>query len=229
LEHGFYIRPKNEQCRIQFLIGFSALIAVGLALVISVKTGFYLLVILFFSITLSIIAPFFDTPALKKSGNLIYYSPLFLSEKPKKGVIKIHGGTLFDYVFVIDRRMSGKQRTNLIVQQYLEGLLNLIEENENGKPENVRIRGTSYIINARTAQRIGFRIVPTDYIQKVILTYNYFNLLISYSIAKGKLSFPKLRETKTFETNLNELVRRKGVISSLNKKLKSAIAKSAKA
>ena len=41
-------------------------------------------------------------------------------------MIKIHGGTLFDYVFVIDQKMNGKQRTNFIIQQYLEGLLNLI-------------------------------------------------------------------------------------------------------
>jgi hypothetical protein len=204
------------------LIGIIALLIILTALIISWKTGIYLFVVLIFPITLSIIAPFFDTPSLKKSGDLIYYSTLFLAEKPKNGVIKIHGGTLFDYVFVIDLKMNGKQRTNFIIQKYLEGLLNLIEENENSY-EDFNIRGTTYIINERTAQRIGFKVIKTDYIQKFILIYNYFNVLITYSIGKGKLSFPKLKETKTFETNLNELNERKDFIRNLNERLKSTI------
>lgn len=120
--------------------------------------------------------------------------------------------------------MNGKQRTNFILQQYLEGLLNLIEENEINKSENFKISGTSYIINERTAQRIGFKVIKTDIIQKFILIYNYFNVLITYSIAKDKLSFPKLKHTKTFEASLNELVYRKDFIRSLNGKLKNSIA-----
>jgi len=223
LRHRFYLKSKKKQNQIQFLIGFIALLVILSSLFISFKTGIYFLVILTFPITLSIIAPFFDTPSLRKSGGLIYHSPLFLSEKPKNGIVKIHGGTLFDYVFVIDQTMNGKQRVNFIIQQYLEGLLNLIEENENKKSENIKIRGTSYVINERTAQRIGFKVIKTDYIQKLILIYNFFNVLITYSIAKGKLSFPNLSETKTFETGLNELVERKDFIRNLNEKLKSSI------
>jgi len=200
------------------LIGFFALIVILASLFISWKTGIYLFVIFTFPIILSIIAPFFDTPSMKKSGGLKYYSSLFLAERPKNGTIKIHGGTLFDYVFVIDPKMNGKQRTNFIIQQYLEGLLNLIEENEINKSENVKIVGTSYIINDRTAQRVGFKVVKTDYVQKLILIYNYFNVLMTYSIAKGKLSFPKLKETKTFEAKLNELIKRKDFIRNLNEK-----------
>lgn len=218
------MKSKKEQHQIQLVIGLFAFIVILAALFISWITEIYLLVILIFPITLSIIAPFFDTPSLKKSGRLIYYSPLFLSEKLKNGMIKIHGGTLFDYVFVIDLKTSGKRRTNFIVQQYLEGLLNLIEENESKKTENIKVLGTSYIINERTAERIGFKVIKTDYIQKLILIYNYFNVLITYSIAKGKLSFPKLNETKTFETKLHELVERKDSIRNLNEKLKSTIA-----
>jgi hypothetical protein len=224
LKHRFYIKSKREQNQIQFLIGFIALTVILSALFISWKTEIYLFVILTTSITISIIAPFFDTPSLKRSGSLMYYSSLFLAEKPKNGRIKIHGGTLFDYIFVIDHNMNGNQRTKFIIQQYLEGLLNLIEENENNSSKNIKISGTSYIINDRTAQRIGFKVVKTNYIQKLILIYNYFNVLITYSIAKGELSFPKLKETRTFETKLNELVKRKDFIRDLNEKLKSTIA-----
>lgn len=224
LRHRFYIKSEKEQKQIQFLIGFFALIVILTSLFISWKTGIYLFGVLTFPIILSIIAPFFDTPSLKKSGDLVYYSSLFLAERPKNGMIKIHGGTLFDYVFVIDRQMSIKQRTNFIIQQYLEGLLNLIEKYELSRFGNIKISGTSYIINERTAQRIGFKAIKTDYFQKLILIFNYFNVLITYSISKGKLSFPKLKETRTFETKLNELVKRKDFISNLNEKLKRTFA-----
>lgn len=102
----------------------------------------------------------------------------------------------------------------------MEGLLNLVEGNQTKKTENVKISGTSYIIKERTAQRIGFEVVKIDFLQKAILMYNYFNILITYSIAKGKLSFPKLSNTKTFEASLNELIKRKDYIRELNEKLK---------
>lgn len=40
----------------------------------------------------------------------MYYSPLFLTENPKNGLIKIHEGTLLDYCFVIDRKMNRKHK-----------------------------------------------------------------------------------------------------------------------
>lgn len=153
---------------------------------------------------------------------MIYYSPLFITEKPKNELIKIHGGTLFDYYFVIDTKMNGTQRTNFIIQQYLEGLLHLIEKYE--KDKKMKIRGTSYILNRRTAEKIGFEIVETDILQKIILIYNYFNILISNSIAKNKLSFPKLNKTKTFEAEVGQLLERKEYIEKLNKSLKKNIA-----
>ncbi|WP_229664920.1 hypothetical protein [Polaribacter pacificus] len=154
---------------------------------------------------------------------MIYYSPLFLSETPKKGLVKIHGGTLFDYCFVIDRKMNGKQRTDFIIQQYLEGLLSFIEAHKND--QQLKVRGTSYIINDRTAKKIGFKIVKTDLLQKFILVYNYFNILISNTIAKNKLSFPNLNKTRTFEANISQLIERKEYIDKLNQSLKSTLTK----
>ncbi len=223
MKHRFYAKTKKERTQILALIGFCACILIISFLFLSWKTGFYVIGIISFSIVLSIIAPFFDTPALKKSGNLIYYTPLFLSEKPKNGVIVIHGGTLFDYVFVLDKKMNGTQRTKLILQQYLQGLLNFIEQHEINENGNLKVRGTSYVINENTAKRIGFKIKKTDVVQKLILGFNYFNILVSSSIAKNKLSFPNLKGTKTFEATLNDLVERKDYISNLNNKLKSTI------
>ncbi|HLV38028.1 hypothetical protein [Xanthomarina sp.] len=221
MKHSFYEKGKKEQNQIQAIIAVCAISLIILSIIISLKTSLYLLGILTFTITLSIAAPFFDTPSLKKSGKLIYYSTLFITEKPKNKIIKIHGGTLFDYYFVIDKKLNGKQRTNFIIQQYLQGLLCLIENYENDN--EMKVRGTSYIMNKRTAEKIGFKIIKTDFLQKAIITYNYFNILISNSIAKNKLSFPNLNETKTFETDFGQLIERKEYITSLNNTLKNTI------
>lgn len=66
--------------------------------------------------------------------------------------------------------------------------------------------------------------METDILQKTILIYNYFNILISNSIAKNKLSFPKLNKTKTFDADISQLLKRKEYIEKLNKSLKSTIA-----
>lgn len=144
----------------------------------------------------------------------------FFLPKKKNGVLIIHGGTLFDYVFVINRKMSVKQRTHFILRQYLTGLLNLIDEcTENEDPQLI-IRGTSYIMNRKTISKMGFKIIETDFIERMIILFNYINILLSYSIAKGKLSFPKIiSQTITFEATLEELINKKSYILELNKKL----------
>lgn len=223
MKHAYYSKSNQEKLKTQFLIGFLAILIITLFFWISWLTRIYFIGFFVFALVLSILAPFFDTPSMVASGKIKYQSLLFLSEKLKKNVINIHGGTWFDYVFVLDKSMEGKQRTAFIIQQYVEGLLNLIEEHRNvGEltSSNVKIRGTSYIINTNTAMRIGFRVVETDAIQKLILAYNYFNVLIAYSIAKGKLSFPNLKHTQTFETTLKDLINKEAYLKQLNEKLK---------
>ncbi|WP_425637911.1 hypothetical protein ACPUEN_00645 [Algoriphagus yeomjeoni] len=222
LKHAFYLKSKNEQVWIQVRIGFFAVLILLIVFLICWNTGFFLPLILGLPITLSLVAPFFDVPALKKSGDLVYYSPLFLAEKPKNGKIIVHGGTLFDYVFVIDPSLKGRERSKLIMEQYLEGLVNLIDHVQKENSKNLTIRGTSYILNTRTARKIGFQVVQTDFLQRCILIYNYFNLLCANSLAKGKLTFPKLDEIQTFEAKLDKLMERRNFINSLNKKLKQS-------
>ncbi len=220
MKHRFYAKNKREQTKLQILIAAAAIVFVILAIVLAWISKIYLLAAFIPFLVLSIIAPFFDVPTLKKSGKLVYRSLLFITEKPENGVLKIHGGTLFDYVFVLDRNLNGKQRNNFIIQQYIEGLLVLIEEHENKNLDNLTLRGTSYIINERTAQRIGFNVVKSDSVQQIILVLNYFNILLSHSFAKNQLSFPKLSASKTFETKLDDLAQRKTYLNQLNSRLK---------
>ena len=129
---------------------------------------------------------------------------------------------MFDYYFVIDKKMNGKQRTNFILQQYLDGLLSLMEQYKENK--HLIVKGTSYIINERTAEKMGFKTIKTDTFQKIILNFNFLNVLLSYSIAKNKLSFPAVNNTKTFQAEIGELIERKEYVENLNQSLKRMIA-----
>ena len=150
----------------------------------------------------------------------IYYSNFLITEKEKNGVVKIHGGTLLDYYFVLNFKWNSQQRTNYILQQYLEGLLNLIETYENGENKRVKFTGTTYILNARTAEKLGFKTRKIDSVQLLILSMNYFNLLTSNSMAKRKLAFPNLRKAISFEANLEDLIEKKALIKALSDRLK---------
>ena len=211
--HKFYTKTPKAQNKFLLALGLLAFAVLLILVVFSIYTGFYFIGILGFAIILSLVAPFFDMPSLKKSGKMIYYAPLFITEKPKDGLIKIHGGTLFDYYFAIDKNLNGRERTSYIMYEYLNGLLALIEAYKD-QPQ-LRVQGTSYIINERTAKKLGFKVNNTDSFQKLILIYNYFNMLLSNSIAKNKLSFPKLNNTKTFEAQICELALRKANIEKL--------------
>ena len=90
--------------------------------------------------------------------------------------------------------LDGRERSALIIGQYLEGLVKLIDQFQKDNSENLIVRGTSYILNKRTAKKIGFQVVQTDFLQRCILIYNYFNLVCVNSLAKGKLTFPKLEK-----------------------------------
>ncbi|EGV43562.1 hypothetical protein BZARG_2859 [Bizionia argentinensis JUB59] len=226
MNHRFYSKTVKEQNRVQIKVALVALSLNLPILVLSIFSGFYFLILLSIAITLSVIAPFFDSPTLKKNGRLIYYSSLFVTEKEREGIIKIHGGSLIDYVFVIDKSLTGKQRTNFILQKYLEGILNLITACEEQHNTAVKITGTTYILNARTAEKIGLEVIKTNNLQKFILTFNYVNILISNSIAKRKLAFPKLNNIKTFESHIAELIKRREFIEGLNNKLKNSLANS---
>jgi hypothetical protein len=50
----------------------------------------------------------------------------------------------------VKKKMNGKQRTNFIIQQYLEGL-HLTRKYENDK--KMKVRGTTYIINNKEPQK----------------------------------------------------------------------------
>ncbi|PTX41500.1 hypothetical protein C8P64_3300 [Christiangramia gaetbulicola] len=181
----------------------------------------YFLAPISFWIVLSVIASFFDMPSMIKSGKLKYESSLLISEKEKNNQITIHGGTLFDYYFVLKKDDNGKNRRNFILLEYLNGILNLIESNKE-KP-NLEITGTTYILNQRTAKKIGFEVQKTNTTQLIILILNYPNLLFTRSFANKKLSFPKIKNIKTYRSNIEKLEYNKQRISKIRNALQISI------
>ena len=217
--HRFYSK-SNTQKRVFFAklltVSFGVVLLLGL---FSYYTQFYFIGILGLTIFLTLLAPFIDVPGLKKSGGLIYYSLFLLAEKPKEQKMTIHGGTLFDYYFGLKFQTTGKQRTQFILQQYLTGLLNLIEVLNKSEVQIDKIQGSSYFINNKTAKRIGFTPVKLDRVQQLILLFNYINLMVTQSIARNKWSFPTLSGNKSFQTTPAILISKKSEIENILNKL----------
>jgi len=222
VKHPFYELTKEKQNRFLLRVAMIALIFNVLVILLSIRFELYFIPVFSISATFSVIAPFFDVPSLVKSGRLVYYSPLFLAEKEKNGVITIHGGTLFDYYFILNRSLNGRERTRFILRNYLEGILNLIEKYE-GRNESVVIRGTSYILNERTAQRVGFHKVEKDFIQTILLFYNYINLTLSFSLSKAGLHFPNIKNINTYEANIDDVIKRKNYLNALYKRFETRV------
>lgn len=222
-EHPFYAKSAREQRVVQIRIAVAAVAVNTVLATLCVLAGLYPLPLLFIAATLSVIAPFFDQPAMKKRGDLVYYSSLFVAERERNGVIKVHGGSLLDYAYVIDRSLNGTQRINQVLIGYIDGLLNLLAVHRDRDLSRVMIRGTSYIVNERTARRIGLKQVANPPIQVLILAFNFVNLTVSLSLARGRLSFPTLSNTSTYEGRLSEIAAREHFLISLRRRLASSL------
>jgi hypothetical protein len=130
-----------------------------------------------------------------------------------------HGGTLFDYVYTIQPELKGKSRTTFVLYGYIVGLIRFISEHEHQKNSDLTIRGTSYIINRRTASRFGLKPVQRDFTQTLLLFLNYIPITLSTSFLKRKLSFPKFSNIQSFEATFDELAAQKDELLRLKQQL----------
>lgn len=218
MENRYYQLSAKEKNKFQLKLLLLSLLLVlsigGIMLLISPKLLFFIVIII--AIIISVIAPFFDVPSLIEKEKLKYYSLFFLTEQEKDKVIKIHGGTLFDYYFVFQKDMSKQERTKLVLLEYLKGLKKLLKSTD----EDVKIQGTSYIINERTANKLGLEKVATNGIQKIILCLNYINIMISLSLVKKSITFPNLNKIQTFEGKIRDIKKRELFIDRLIERLR---------
>ncbi|WP_209403573.1 hypothetical protein [Pseudozobellia sp. WGM2] len=203
MQHRYYQKTREERKIVNFKLGFLVVAVTVLLLCLFHFSDFFLFLPLGFWMLLSILASFVDTPSMVKSGRLKYYSHLLLAEKEKNNQIVIHGGTLFDYYFTLSKNDSGAKRRNLVLAEYLRGLSVLAQKNE--IKADVQIKGTTYVLNERTAQKIGFVSKRPEGIQMLILLLNYPALIASKSFVAKKISLPNLMNTRTFTTNIETL------------------------
>lgn len=219
MTHAFYDLTVNQQRWFQLkLTGVFILfnLVVGFALY---WLGLWLLIPLVAGLSLSVFAPFVDVPGGVKAGSLIYYSPLLIGEKIKNQCLVLHSGSLFDYYFVLDRSHNAQQRRKSVFACYIDGLLNLIEQYEQQQPVDIKIRATSYILNRRTAKKIGLKPTEPDMLKRFILYFNFINLTCALSLLNCKLTWPDMRKISSFEGELDTLIAKKAELIALRARL----------
>jgi hypothetical protein len=216
--HRFYEWSKRKQNGFLCLCGMLFFVVIVLSFA-GLLLGWYWSVLLYPLIF--ILAQFADTPLGHRSGRLIYFSPLFLAEKEKSGGFILHGGTVFDYVFVFSWQQAGETARRQVVEQFIAGLLAFVRYLEANDLYETRIKGSSYFFNARNAHRYGFEIVKTEDMQRLIMAMNYAVLLVMYSFTQGKVALPPIREIKTVQSTGKKLIGKRKQIMRVLRKIES--------
>lgn len=220
--HRFYSKTKKQQNRILLISALLLFLSIAVITFLSAYYrlyGFMILAGLIFSTFIC----FIDVPIGKRNGVFIYYSPLLLSTKEKDRTIEIHGGTLFDYYFTLNEKQSKGERKKAIIDLYLDGLLRLINSYDAATDKELKVKATSYIINERTAAKMGFKKAKPDYIQSITVLLNYLPILFAYSYSKARLGFPNIFRIKTFEASIQDLKNKKKAIRRLKNRLENSI------
>ena len=153
---------------------------------------------------------FLLTPLFTALGWYTYYSPMVVSFGRSERVIDLHNGTSFDYLLEMRGVTPGAAWKRRMLVHYLSALLHIIEGVEEGRlSPAVVVRGSSYFLSRRSAERLGFEVGETTLPERLNLGLNYLDLTWTYSLSNGRLTFPDLRNTSTVRTTGEQLVARK--------------------
>jgi len=198
MDHPYFQQSRDWQGRREWrvigLLVLAILILTGLVM----STGLYELGMLVF-IPLQLAAPFLDTPAGIRKGTLRYAAPLFIVQPVKEKGYILHGGTLFDYWYVLRPYASYRLRKKRLLYDMVRGLRQEAERAHAEGRLDQFVRGTSYFMTPRTAQRFGLDPVSRDWGQTLILWFNAAQLTWAYSLIRGRLAWPPLHRVRTFE------------------------------
>lgn len=135
---------------------------------------------------------------------------------PRAGRYELHSGTLFDYLFTYRAEYSARTWRNILIRFHLEGLLaitNMVKEGQ--LAGSAEIRATSYFFNDQTAHKLGFNLSKPGLGKQVEFVLNYLALASMYSLAAGRLAFPKLKALKTATTTGHRLLGKAEAIKTL--------------
>ncbi|MCB0663195.1 MAG: hypothetical protein KDC24_10680 [Saprospiraceae bacterium] len=215
--HSFYKKAAWKQWVVTIL-----LFLIGIAIVIIWSSLMVKNPILYFSIFL--VVPFFQfffSPFFTKIGMYTYLSPMLLAFGATETSYGIHNGTSFDYLFAMQGVKPGLPWKKKLLSYYLEGLLEIVAKIEKGEiPPSINVWGSSYFFSESTANRLGFSLSETGYGEKLNILFNYLDLLWMYSLANGKLTFPKLKGIKTASIKGEMLVTKKADLERLYERVK---------
>ena len=205
---SFYSWPLLIQWLVSIVAGTTSIILI-----------FFFFLNLFFPLNFILIpilksaGHFAVTPLLRLSGYLKYHSAFMLTVKYPRNIWEIHNGTSFDYLLNMKWCNKGFFARQFIIRQYLEGLLNLIEEIKKTKnPDEIEIIGTSYFIGKNTIAKIGFREEKVQFWRKILFVIDYFNLLSLYSFSKGRISFPNINHLKKIKIKGDKLLQAEALL-----------------
>lgn len=204
-----YTFPKTVQWIFAITLSITGIL-ISLSLLSLVYFPLWLLIIP----VIKTISHFAITPLLRLSGLLNYYSPMLLVVKSKTQEWELHNGTTFDYILNMKWKQKGSNASKYIMINYLKGLLKIITEIEKNKlKEEITILGISYIINKKTAERLGFTVEKPNIFRRILFLIDYFTLFLMYSYSQGKFAFPNVLKVKKIKISGSKLIASKEKIA----------------
>ena len=217
-DHPYFQQPRVWQSRREWQVIGLLVLAILVLAALAIGTGLYALGFLVF-IPLQIAAPFLDTPAGIRKGTLRYAAPLCIIQPIKEKGYILHGGTLFDYWYVLRPYPSFRFRKKRLLYDMVSGLRQEAERAQSEGRLDQFVRGTSYFINPRTAQRFGLQPVSRDLGQTLILWFNAFQITAAYSLIVGRLAWPPLHRVQTYEGSWRTIRENRKLLKALEDRL----------
>lgn len=220
--HPFFQLSKTRQQRWQWgILAAMLLLLIGIGL-IGISTQQYWVGLLL-PLPIQLAAPFLDMPSGKKSGRLIYYAPLFVVEPTRKKTILLHGGTLFDYFFVLPHVHAVPLRRRRVLHDYVRGLRLLAKACMERQEGDSRLRGTTYFLRPETVRTFGFEPVRTDAGQRLVLWLNAAQVTLAYSWLNQAFRWPPLTNIRTYEAKASAVWDQREKLEKLEKQLAKSL------
>jgi len=207
----------DQHITVQWILALLMLLMLFSIFILWIKLLADHLIVLPLIILVPTLVQFFAAPMAKLVGIHTYLSPMLFVNNATNKKYEIHNGTPFDYLLVMTKTRMGIGFRKQMLSYFLDGLLRIVERIEATElPESVIIQGNSYFFNARTASKLGFDLSETSIAVRINLLVNYFDLTWMYSLSRGRLSFPKIKDVKTGEITGTCLVMNKDKLIRLN-------------
>lgn len=207
--------------RVQWSLAMAMIIVLLVCIVawFSIDNNFLRIGLIFFIVPLY---SFLATPAFKLYKKFIYVSPMLLFMKRGEDTYELHSGTSFDYLFVMRSIPTGIKWRNKMLQYYLEGLIEIVERIKSGEiPHSAEINGTSYFMSNSLTKKIGFNILESGPMERLIFIVDYLDLIWMHSLANGQLSFPRFSNLKKAVITGDQLLKAEKKLIKYNNYIKS--------